>query len=754
MERVARMAEKAIGIGFLLLVFFVPLILTPWNYELFEYNKMMLVYALTAVIAASWGVKMIAQKKIAVAKTPLDIPILLFVASQLVSTLFSIDPHVSWIGYYSRFNGGMVSVISYVILYYAFVSHITVFQKSSAVKAIKQIKNAKLSIVPEPSIPFLKNLLAFTLVSGCLVAMYGIAEHLGIDKHIWVQDVQARVFSTLGQPNWLAAYLAALLPMTIALMLQKFDTGSEKNETDLKSNTVLRLGFGIVSNVGFWISIVFFLTLLFTRSRSGLAAFAIVDIAFWTILFLKKQMAMKTKIAFFVLHGVFAITLFSFGIGVPAVDRWITAKSWNARIMAVVQKNRQPVKSASPSANLDTSNNAVTPQGPVLETGGTESGIIRKYVWEAALTAWDANWKNRIIGTGTETFAWTFYQYKPAGHNGTSEWDFLYNKAHNEYLNFLATTGMFGLGSYLIVIGMILSWFIKTIRANTQNTHTSFFNASLFAGWCSLLITNFFGFSVVVTQLLFFLIPAVFFVFNGDTGKQEYKKELPLSDGLAKGCMAVAVVLVISCLAFLSVIWWADKTYTAGYRFSRAGLSAKAYQPLSDAIRLNPNEPIYHDEYANTLASLALAAAQNQDATLAATLASYALAQNDRALAISPGNVNFWKSRTKILYALSDLDPSLLPDAVKALQRARTLSPNDPKILYNLAILSGRTGDGRQAMDYLKEAIRLKPNYRDAYYALYLFYNDMKETDEAKAIITKYLTTVDSQDLEFQKLVQ
>ena len=99
----ATWADRIIRWGFYLLFGLVPLLLTPWNYELFEYNKMMAVYALTILIVGAWIIKMISGKEFRIAKTPLDIPIALFVTSQLVSSLFSMDPHVSWFGYYSRF---------------------------------------------------------------------------------------------------------------------------------------------------------------------------------------------------------------------------------------------------------------------------------------------------------------------------------------------------------------------------------------------------------------------------------------------------------------------------------------------------------------------------------------------------------------------------------------------------------------------------------------------------------------------------
>ena len=53
--------NRLIKTGFYLLFSLVPLLLTPWNYELFEYNKMMAVYVITALVVTAWLVKMINQ---------------------------------------------------------------------------------------------------------------------------------------------------------------------------------------------------------------------------------------------------------------------------------------------------------------------------------------------------------------------------------------------------------------------------------------------------------------------------------------------------------------------------------------------------------------------------------------------------------------------------------------------------------------------------------------------------------------------
>lgn len=708
MTKIPVIADRVIRICFALLAVVVPLVLTPWNYELFEYNKMMVVYGITAVIALAWVSKMIAQKRIFIAKTPIDIPIGLLAISHLVSTLFSMDPHVSWFGYYSRFNGGMLSIVSYILLFYAFVSNI--------------------------SQTFLPTLTKLLLATGSLVAAYGIAEHFGIDKNLWIQDVQSRVFSTLGQPNWLAAYMAALIPVALAIAFANKAAWAKAAQPA-------------------GITILFFLTLLFTRSRSGLLAFVIADILFWALLLIKTKSAVLLRAPFILMHVIFFFIVFFTGTHIDRIDKYASFTGLKETLTHIKQDATQSAEIAQPA-------------GPVLEIGGTESGTIRTFVWQAAINAWKSSPKTMLIGTGTETFAFAFYQYKPIGHNMTSEWDFLYNKAHNEYLNILATTGLFGLVSYLLVIGSISLWSIRTIlhpaeimqgkkkKAQTAaQPHPFIIYIGIVSGWITILITNFFGFSVVITQLLFVLLPAAMYLLSQN--QMMYReKTLKIAQKTQRIMLIIFLAGTAGTLTFLGIIWFADKTFTSGYRLSRAGQYAASYTHLSRAITMNPREPLYHDEYANSLASLALAAYENEDATLAATLGHFAIQENDQAIAISPNNVNFWKTKTKILYALSSLDEAFLPLAMNALKQSQLLSPYDPKIPYNLAILSGKTGSMNDSIDYLKQAIALKPNYRDAYYALFVFYKENKQPKEARDIITTYLTTVDSRDEEFLQLTQ
>ena len=144
------LCNRIIEYSFYTLFLLVPLAFTSATSELFELNKMWLVWGLTIIIGASWFIKMILQKRILLCRTPLDIPIGLFLLSQIISTIFSLDPHVSLWGYYSRFNGGLLSIISYILLYYAFLSNFDSQKLSAGVR----------------------RLLTISLISGLIVALW------------------------------------------------------------------------------------------------------------------------------------------------------------------------------------------------------------------------------------------------------------------------------------------------------------------------------------------------------------------------------------------------------------------------------------------------------------------------------------------------------------------------------------------------------------------------------------------------------
>jgi len=662
MARVITICNKAIEYLFYALFFFVPLTFLPVTSELFEFNKMILTYALTVLIGTFWAIKMVASGQFRVQRTPLDIPILLFLASQVISTILSIDVHTSIWGYYSRSNGGLLSIISYIFLYYALASNFTA--------------------------PMIKRLLLISLISGAVVAFYGVLEHFGIDKDKWVQDVQNRVFSTLGQPNWLAAYLSILIPISIAFSVQnsKFKIFNFKLQ-------LLTFNFALLT-------ILFYLTLLYTKSRSGFVGLWVGLIFFLGYLWLTKNkqfLNLKSYIIILLLFG--SIT---FIVGSPFEQlRPFTLDSIRSRLEQQSTINDQQ---------------STKPQGTVLETGGTESGEIRKIVWQGAI---DIARHYPLFGSGVETFAYSYYQYRPVAHNLTSEWDFLYNKAHNEYLNYAATTGIFGLGSYFIMIITFIIFILKKRGAN------SLLVTGLLASYLSILVSNFFGFSVVVTNLFFFLIPAFVFVLNGSLNPEK-ESEIRNNESWLRwiGILAILVTCYL-LLATLFRIWSADTDYALGKQYNRAGEYEQAYDYLINARQRRPDEPLFADELAVNNTALALTKLEQNQSTAAANFAAEAVQQSSYTIKTSPNNPTFWRSRIRVFTALSQMDEKYYAGALDAAQKSIELSPTDPEILYNYALILAQTGKVDEAILQLKKAQNLKTDYREPVYALGILYHEL-----------------------------
>ncbi len=635
-----------IRICFHILLFVTPLLLWPFTTEVFEFNKMIFVYAMTTIIATGWVVNSFKTGKFSLVRTPLDLPILLFFISQLTSTVFSIDPHTSLWGYYSRFHGGLMSTICYIILFYAFVNH---FYKDS--KAIFGI-------------------IKTILTTATITASYGVLEHFGIDKHVWVQDVQNRVFSTLGQPNWLSAYLIALLPIPLYLAITNKHSG-------------------LRSTIYYLTSFLYLLAINYTKSQSGLGATAVVLFLF-LVYWLKQQ---KNKTFLFLLIPFFATVIF--------LKQDSVFKTLNS-----LNKINPFYSDTLTIAKRDYQNKG---------NAGSDSMVIRRVVWDGAI---QLGLKYPIFGTGLETFGYSYYWVRPVAHNYTSETDFLYNKAHNEYLNFFATAGFFGLFTYLYLIFSSLR-VLYSNRSNplSLNNHTSpamtELNTPLLLGFISILITNFIGFSVVNIALFFFLFPALI-IANQDNKNKEIT--------IPKGNLVSHSIIILMCLFLLGRlknIWLSDVHYGKG----RSNVANNEM-----AIQLNPSEPIYQSQLGQIQALVASQIIYPQMPTIATGEASVkqkaqtifneyidnSLKNTKQATERNPYNLNLQKNKARAEISLAIIDPKYYNEATKTLQKIIELSPTDPANYYNLGILYQSIGDNQQASFAFNKTLEVFPQHEGA----------------------------------------
>ncbi len=91
-------------------------------------------------------------------------------------------------------------------------------------------------------------------------------------------------------------------------------------------------------------------------------------------------------------------------------------------------------------------------------------GTHRGYMWIRSMQIFgDASIWQKLFGTGPDTF---YYPFSPYFEGLQKFGDSSTNAAHNEYINYLITTGIFGLAAYLAFVGGAVVRAVKTAARN------------------------------------------------------------------------------------------------------------------------------------------------------------------------------------------------------------------------------------------------------------------------------------------------
>lgn len=700
-----------------ILFFILPFVVLPVNSELFEFNKMLFIYTIASFILGVWLLRCLQENRISIRKTPFDIPLVLFLVSQIVSTLFSIDQHTSFFGYYGRFNGGLLSTIVYIFLYYGFVTHI-----SENVHSV------------------IRTIFKISLISSILVVLWGLPGKFNhdlscllftskFDNSCWTAQFRPaeRMFSTLGQPNWFGAYLSITFFVGVFILM-----------SSSRKRSMLLSVFGILFS---------YTGILLSRSRSSLVSLipgALVFAVLFLFLLIKKHNWLTQFKKWAVLVSIGGLLLLSVicHTGIPQIDSILT--------LSFLKKETAPVSILTP-----------VPTPPVVPSlvyvgGVTESFDIRKIVWKGA---WELGMQYPLFGTGVETFGYAYYSVRPPSHNLTSEWDYLYNKAHNEYLNLLATTGWFGLGSYLVLLGWMLIFLIKKIIDNRADTNTIAFYVSLFGIASSIVITNFFGFSITVINMYWYLLIAWLAIFDEPSAVKMQKATQPV--GLSK--IGIVLLLVLWLLNSLYGYWLADYKYAQSDIALKSNNSGAAVTLLQEALALR-EEHLYQDKLSYALAQYAFVTSYQKEKDKAQQMIEVAESLNLKSIRSSSQNVLYWKTRVKnqfIFYQMS-LDKKYLFTGLSALEEATKLAPTDPKIpyfsatYYSLLYDDEKNSNQRKiyldnSMKSIQTAIRLKSDYGDAYYLKVQLLRKYGSKTEAKKLLEWYIPRYAPSNEELKK---
>jgi len=370
MERIEKKSQTWIENLIAALVLLLPLVIFPLSHDAFELPKLMVARLFVFGLIIIWirrevsgnGFKGLSGRLFS---SHLDLPVWTFLAVSILATIFSTNSGLSWRGMYYFYFEGLQAIIIYWMLYLVVKNNVGETGQEKVIKAI--------------------------LIGSGFVGLYAIIQKLGLDPLPWLSSPRARVWSTLGNPNFLGAYLAMVIPLAIDRVTESGRTGGRK--------------LCLVTLLG-----VLMFALALTASRAAFVAL-LIALVVWAVVKTKTRGNFRRWIP-----TVVAVSLF-----IILAGRLVERKA-----------QQGPVTRMASLANWKEPNIASRFKG-----------------WKVALIMVD---KRPLLGYGLDTFGLHFRRFMPDGYEKLTKENGNPAYAHNELLQKAATTGLVGVGVYLWLI--------------------------------------------------------------------------------------------------------------------------------------------------------------------------------------------------------------------------------------------------------------------------------------------------------------
>jgi len=235
-ENVAVISNKIIQFGLVLLAFLIPIFFLNTTSEFYNFNKTVLLVVGAFFLFFVWGVKMVAEQRVRITRTPLDIPLLIFLLVYILASIFSLDQFVSIFGWHPTFFSSLPSIAAMVILYFLASSHLNSGYRMATYIALA--------------------------ASATILALVAISYYFGhpLLGYAWSK---ARFWTPAGNLDKLVFFLSIAIPLTLALALMMKDMVTKYFFYILVALQII--SFALVNNVFAYIILVvalFFVLLL------------------------------------------------------------------------------------------------------------------------------------------------------------------------------------------------------------------------------------------------------------------------------------------------------------------------------------------------------------------------------------------------------------------------------------------------------------------------------------------------------------
>jgi len=196
--RIGAICDKFIKWGLYVFAFLLPLFFLPFNSNVVEMNKQLLLVAFALLLLVAWLGKIIARGRLEFKKSLLNLGVILFLIAYLVSTCLSKNIYAGLVGSAGTVSEAFFTVLSLAIVFFVIVNNL---------KSKKEIQSLLFSLT----------------LSGFVAGLFAVLQLAG--KFILPWDfAQVINFNTIGSVNSLEIMLAALL-ILCAVLFAESETG-------------------------------------------------------------------------------------------------------------------------------------------------------------------------------------------------------------------------------------------------------------------------------------------------------------------------------------------------------------------------------------------------------------------------------------------------------------------------------------------------------------------------------------------------
>lgn len=710
-EKIGAALTSVFNIGVIILAFTTPLLFWNQTSEFFETPKFLLLVSFIGILSLVWIIKCIVTGKITITKSSLDLPLFLLLASFIISSILAASKPLAIFGGLPKIHGGLASFIAYILFYLLLISN------------LKQIS-------------IIKQIIHFLLGSGVILSIVTLLSYAGINL-LPFDFTKALNFTPTGSSFSTTAFLALLLPFSLIAILQGSDKdilgnmGSEVSSLmgipNLKNNPFGKISLGSLLNkvILCLILTLFIATIALTGS---VATYIAAAVSFGLALFISPQLSIKKNLVFIIIPLSVAgvITLASF------------------------------IPSAGPVKNIFYSRAQNFPR---------EIQLPLQTSWKVSVSTFR---DFPVWGSGPASYANDFTLYKPAEFNNSKIWNIRFNSAFNEYLEFLATLGILGLGSLILFTIIFLT---KALSALTSPVGS--INSSLAITGITFFVLLALHPSTLALWVIGIILLASFMAVHKKatseiqmgitTNSPSESKELNFN--------ALSMVLLLISLGLIGTVYFmigkfalADYHHRLALNSVAANKGLNAYNELVKSEQLNPYIDLYRSDLAQTNFALANAIATAKGPTEASpggsltdadkqniqTLLTQAIAEGRNATALNPGNPANWEVLGSIYRQISGVAQNSLTFSLDAYGRAIQRDPMNPLLRLNVGGIYYGAKNYDQAIKFFSDVVTLKPDYANGYYNLAVALRDKGNLISAATNAERTVSLLDPKSSDYK----